>query len=166
MKAKILKNFISKEEAEILTHQIKQNIILFTPCEQCKGSIKKHNFKPAVWLLASKTKEISDLVGEKVLPSYCYTRVYKKDTELRRHIDRTSCEITVSIHLYGDKPWNLLVEEDKKFKAILDIGDALIYDGVNNYHSREEKYKGEEYINIFLHYVKLNGLYNEQYFEK
>lgn len=163
MKAKIIKNFISKEEAQILTKQIKQNKTTFQNCTQCEGTIKKHNFLPVVFLLSIKTKEISDLIGEKVLPSYCYTRVYRNNTELVPHTDRKACEITATVHLYGDKPWELDIAGEK---IMLDVGDAAIYEGTNNTHSRVGKYKGEEYINTFLHYVRMNGPYSDNYFEK
>lgn len=163
MKAKIIKNFISKEEAEILTKQIKQNSNTFKDCKQCEGTVYKHNFLPVVHLLTTKTKEISDLLEEKVLPSYCYTRIYKKNTELVPHVDRAACEITTTVHLYGDKPWKLDIAGEK---ILLDIGDAAIYEGTIQKHSRVGKYKGNEYINTFLHYVRMNGLHADKYFEK
>ena len=163
MKAKIIKNFISKEESEILTKQIKQNLNLFKKCDQCVGTVKKHNFKPIVYLLASKTKEISEIIGEKLLPSYCYTRIYKKDTELTPHTDREACEVTVTLHLSGDKPWKLDIDGEK---ILLDVGDAAVYEGTKYTHSREGKYNGIEYINTFLHYVRLAGIHSDEYFEK
>lgn len=167
MQYKIIKNFLDKKDVEILVKNIYQNTNSFIPCQQCEGSVRAYNFKPAVWILASKTKEISEAVGERVLPSYCYTRIYKHGTELVPHVDRPACEITATVHLYGDKPWDLVVKEDEEEKIIsLEVGDAAVYDGVNNSHWREGKYPGDEYINTFLHYVRMSGEHSNLYFEK
>ena len=41
-----------------------------------------------VALLFEKTKFLNKLFGTKVVPSYCYSRVYRSGTHLGRHKDR------------------------------------------------------------------------------
>src|SRR3954463_11181131 len=43
--------------------------------------------------------EAEAVVGESLLPTYCYARLYVHGDKLRRHHDREACEIVVSIHL-------------------------------------------------------------------
>ena len=47
--------------------------------------------------------------GLELLPTYSYARVYKKGDELRRHMDRPSCEISTTVHLGGD-PWSIFID--------------------------------------------------------
>jgi len=103
----------------------------------------------------------------KLYPSYSYTRIYKKDDELKRHKDRFSCEISTTIHLGGDK-WpiylspkeNVGIPDGKKItikskakgiKVDLKPGDMLVYRGMELEHWRE-KFKGQDCAQAFLHY--------------
>ena len=38
----------------------------------------------------------------KLIPTYSYTRMYAKGNELKRHKDRSSCEISTTMNLGGD----------------------------------------------------------------
>ena len=44
--------------------------------------------------------------GLNLIPTYTYTRAYKKGDILHRHKDRPSCEISTTINLGGD-PWSI-----------------------------------------------------------
>jgi hypothetical protein len=98
----------------------------------------------------------------KLYPAYTYARVYKKGDELKRHKDRFSCEISTTMNLGGDN-WPIYLEpsgkEGKKgIKVDLKPGDMLVYSGCELEHWRE-KFKGEECVQVFLHYnnVKTKG---------
>jgi hypothetical protein len=106
--------------------------------------------------------------GLKLYPAYTYSRIYKKGDELKRHKDRFSCEISTTMNLGGDS-WpiylspkeNVGIPNDKKgitaasnakgVKVDLKPGDMLVYYGCELEHWRE-KFKGEECIQVFLHY--------------
>ena len=93
--------------------------------------------------------------GLKLYPAYTYARIYKKGDELKRHKDRFSCEISTTMNLSGDD-WPIYLEpsgkEDMKgIKVDLKPGDMLVYYGCELEHWRE-KFKGEECIQVFLHY--------------
>jgi hypothetical protein len=93
--------------------------------------------------------------GLKLYPSYTYARIYKKGDELKRHKDRFSCEVSTTMNLGGDN-WPIYLETsrevDKKgIKVDLKPGDMLVYSGCELEHWRE-KFKGEECIQVFLHY--------------
>lgn len=168
MNTQLLKNFISKEDATVLAQGLRENLDQFYTCDQCDNTEVIDNYKPGVWLHAVKTKEISDVLGFKVIPTYNMARIYKHNTELPFHYDRESCEVTVSVHLSGDAPWDLYIEEkvgEQAARVTLDVGDACIYDGINKMHWRYP-YTGQEYINLFLHYVKVGGQYEDKFFEK
>lgn len=117
-----------------------------------------YNFPTSLDLLCEKTKEVSDILAEPVLPTYSYGRVYHNGSYLRKHIDRKSCEISITLHLDGDSPWDIWINTpDGNPKAIsLQSGDAMLYYGCTAQHWRQV-FKGEYYSQFFLHYVKSRG---------
>ena len=89
-----------------------------------------------------------------VIPTYSYTRAYKKGDILKKHKDRPSCEISTTLHL-GGNPWSIYVEGTK---VDLNVGDMLIYSGCELEHWREP-FEGNVCVQTFLHYNNANGQY-------
>ena len=89
-----------------------------------------------------------------VIPTYSYTRAYKKGDILKKHKDRPSCEISTTLHL-GGNPWSIYVEG---IKIDLNVGDMLIYNGCELEHWREP-FEGNVCVQTFLHYNNANGQY-------
>lgn len=116
------------------------------------------NFKEFLEILCEKTMDVSALVGEMVLPTYCYGRVYRNNSFLIKHKDRPACEISLTVHLWGDTNWPFCVKNfnGKEIKIVLEPGDAVLYSGSKIEHWREP-YSGNNYGQLFLHYVKSNG---------
>ena len=166
----IIKNFISPDRSKKLSDEFidfcNQNPSECRDDDQVKGSPSKYNFTPFLELLCEKNTEVSKIIGEPVLPTYSYARFYKKDAILEKHTDRESCEISLTIHLDGDKDWKFYIEDSngKENKIILNPGDAILYSGTILPHWRK-KFKGKSYTQVFLHYVKSNGKYKDFYFE-
>ena len=120
-------------------------------------------------------KEHTDL---DLIPTYTYTRAYKKGDILRRHKDRPSCEISTTLHLGGDS-WaiyidatgtNNVIDEYKQIikpnapKGIpvdLEIGDMLVYSGCDLEHWREP-FEGDNCAQVFLHYNNIDGPFGTQ----
>lgn len=165
----IIKNFIDSERAVNLYKEFKlcDQFYDFSGDPQAPNSAAVYNYLPALELLCEKTKKVSDLIGETVLPTYTYSRIYKENSVLTRHSDRGACEISLTVHLYGDKPWPIWVEtpEGKSRCVVLNYGDALVYLGCVAPHWRDE-YVGKEYAQFFLHYVRSRGTFSKLYFDK
>ena len=89
-----------------------------------------------------------------VIPTYSYTRAYKKGDILKKHKDRPSCEISTTLHLGGNS-WSIYVEGTK---VDLNVGDMLIYSGCELEHWREP-FEGNVCVQTFLHYNNANGQY-------
>jgi len=114
----------------------------------------------------------------KLVPTYSYTRIYKKGDELKRHKDRPSCEISTTLNLGGDK-WSIFIDPTgsnnvideyknihkldapKGKEVILDVGDMLVYSGCNLEHWREP-FKGEICAQVFLHYNNAQGPFKDK----
>lgn len=126
-----------------------------------------YNYISFLELLCEKTQQVSSIVEETVLPTYCYSRVYYNKSSLKKHIDRDACEVSLTLHLDGDKPWPIYIKtpSGEERSVTLNPGDAMIYLGKKAEHWREE-YDGEYYSQVFLHYVRSRGEYSYAYFDK
>ena len=111
--------------------------------------------------------------GLELIPCYSYTRLYEKGNKLKRHKDRSSCEISTTLHLGGD-PWpifldpsgaDFVIDEKKEIhkpgapkgvQVDLEVGDMLIYSGCDLEHWRKP-FQGSICSQVFLHYNHANG---------
>jgi len=165
----VLRNFISRERSldlstEFLDHCEKNNV---DGDSQAPNSYSTYNYISFLELLCEKTPEISSVIEETVLPTYVYSRVYKNGSELSPHTDRDACEISVTLHLNGDSNWPIWIETPSGEKRCVELnpGDAMIYLGRNATHWREP-YQGDNYNQVFLHYVRSRGDCSYAYFDK
>lgn len=162
----VVRNFITPEAAINLAKEIRN--FFKNPARQRGDLVNTYaviNHIEFVKLLVSKVSDLGNLIGEPVLPTYSFGRIYKHNSELERHIDRNECEVSVTVHLQGDRRWPIHMKyNDRISSCILDPGDAVVYMGREILHWRDI-YDGEEYIQMFLHYVKSNGEFNKLYFD-
>ena len=105
-------------------------------------------------------RSVSKFVGCKVVPTYVYARMYKNGGILKKHTDRPACEISVTLHLGGDTSWPIWIQtpEGDAVSVNLQEGDSMIYLGCIAPHWRNI-YFGNTYAQVFLHYVRKNGIY-------
>ena len=102
----------------------------------------------------------------KLLPTYSYTRAYKKGDELKRHKDRPSCQISTTLHLGGNE-WPIYIDPTggdnvpTGNRVDLKIGDMLVYSGCELEHWREP-FKGNVCVQTFLHYNDSNGRFGKE----
>ena len=125
---------------------------------QSESSQSVYNYLPFLEILCQKCPEVSIAIGETVLPTYTYARVYKNGAVLEGHTDRDACEISLTVNLDGDQEWPIWIEtpDGKEVRVSLNPGDAMIYLGCKARHWREE-YTGDWYTQCFLHYVRSRG---------
>jgi hypothetical protein len=109
---------------------------------------------------------------KRLFPTYSYYRIYKSGDVLKIHTDRPACQYSTTITLgysYINKPtdgykWSLYAINDNKKKYLdVDIGDAIIYKGMELEHGRDRFDVGENswQIAVFLHYVDADGPYKD-----
>ena len=167
----VIKNFITKKKAKQLSKEFvkfcDKNPHECTSDSQVLDTPAKYNHIPFLEILCEKTPEVSKILGETVLPTYSYSRIYKKSDILKKHTDRDACEISLTVHLDGDQEWDICLEDlnGNRQSFNLNSGDALIYSGCIVPHWRDE-YKGNFYSQVFLHYVRSKGSKNKSYFDK
>jgi hypothetical protein len=161
--------FITPDLAFSFSKEFKEHCIKFNlhGDPQAPNSHSMYDFMPFVRLLVEKVPEVSELLGEKVLPTYTYARVYKEGSELLRHRDRPACEISLTLNLSKDKDWPIYFQRPDKSETSVELcpGDAVMYLGCQADHWRN-KFEGEECIQLFMHYVRAHGPKSWAYFDK
>ena len=158
----IVKNFISKSTVKEHYDQFREAYYsnLLKKDKQVPNSFIAYNPKLAKDLQYEKCDDVSSIIGSKVLPTYCFARMYRNKNVLKPHTDRPACEISVTLHLGGDTSWPIWIQtpEGDAVSVNLQEGDAMIYLGCIAPHWRNI-YFGNTYAQVFLHYVRKNGIY-------
>lgn len=132
---------------------------------------------------------IENITGLELECSYTYYRVYRPGAELKRHKDRASCEVSMTVCLgtrYIDMPpdynWGMYVDPDsinKEFGPNGEFisnekpgkminqqpGDVIIYRGCEVEHWRTpfNVAKGSYQVQAFFHYIDKNGPFYPQH---
>ena len=141
-----------------------------------------HFYPPMLTFLWGLTPIVSEVVGRDLLPTYDYLRIYRDGDVCKVHHDRHSCEHSLSLTLdYSDGvPWNLEVERTESAPSArieedfgaesyssleMNVGDAVIYRGVNHRHGRLTPNPNGWSVHLFLHWVDRDGPYRDHAFD-
>lgn len=111
-------------------------------------------------ILKDKLEHVEEITGHKLFPTYSYTRVYQKGDELKAHIDRPSCEISLTCHIATvGKPWPIWMQVPggEPVEYTLEPGDACVYKGCEIKHWRKPATETDINVQMMLHYVNQNG---------
>jgi hypothetical protein len=165
-------NFISQERAQALNSWMlserDKGRLIDDPRSDIGIFAKARGDKvPFLELLCEKRNEVSNLVEESVLPTYSFCIIYGPESQLIRHLDRPACEISLTVHLGGDTKWPIFIKKPSGEEVPFELnpGDAVVYLGCVAEHWRE-KFTGQYYSQVFLHYVCSNGPNAWAYFDK
>ena len=126
---------------------------------QCPKSyaVNGANKKPFQELLIRMKPVMETLTGLSLLKTYHFSRLYQPNDVLIEHTDREACEISMTLTLgFEGNVWGFYAN-DKKFD--MNVGDAVIYRGMDIPHRRDKYIEGKWQSQIFLHYVDANGKY-------
>jgi len=111
-------------------------------------------------ILRNSLSAVEAATGLELFPTYSFTRVYQKGDELKPHVDRPACEISVTSHIATvGKPWPIYMKAPGKAPTMhyLEPGDACIYRGCDVTHWREKAVDTDINVQVMLHYVDKNG---------
>jgi hypothetical protein len=97
--------------------------------------------------------------GVELVPSTAYgLRVYRNNSKLYMHVDRTDTHVISAIfhvnHNEKSQPWPLVIEDfvGHTNEVMLEAGDLLMYESAKCLHGRPRRFDGEWYTSIFVHY--------------
>jgi hypothetical protein len=166
-KYKIIKNFLSKDEIDLLSLycEIKHrtNLVNFDVKDSGVGATYFYGDAVMESLMLKNKNLVEKESGKKLLPTCSFWRCYTKHSDLKKHTDRPSCEISVTVNIGGDgTPWPIFMDGAQ---LNLEKGDGALYLGCELEHWREE-FKGDHYFQTFLHYVDEEGENTEHYMDK
>jgi len=167
-----IKELVNKDSCKQLTKVLQESVNKkeTTFDEQCPLSESIYGHPIFDRFLEEILPTIENHSGKRLYPTYSYARLYKPEEELLIHRDRPSCEISVTLTLgFEGTPWPIYIGNSSKkeevSEVIMDVGDAIIYRGMDLYHWRE-KFKGEWQAQVFLHYVDADGPHAEWKYDK
>jgi hypothetical protein len=160
-KYKLIKNFLSKEEVKLLTDycRIKHRINFDSfDLSNCNSDTYFYGDPLMESLMINKLNIMQKETGIELLCTYAFWRMYTLNADLKKHKDRPSCEISVTVMINSDgTPWPIYMDGAE---INMQPGDAAIYLGCDVEHWREE-FKGDWHAQTFLHYVDKNGQHKE-----
>lgn len=103
---------------------------------------------------------VESIIGEALIPTYAYARLYSNGDVLERHKDRPACEVSVTVQLGRSHhyAWPIYMGGQRFDLA---EGDGVIYPGCDVEHWREKCDGPDGYYagQVFLHFVRKNGPY-------
>ena len=177
-----VENFISKDTAKLLYQYTKfgNERLSFlqskgvTVASNVYGKFQsEYNLKSPVFamygdlifdtLMVNNLEKIENIIDTKLIPQYTFYRLYTEGTELKRHMDRESCEISTTLCLGYDADYSWPIwfkdRDGNEISIETEPGDMIIYKGCDLEHWREP-FKGNNHAQVFLHYNIKDGKYN------
>jgi hypothetical protein len=166
LKYKIIKNFLTKDELSLIKEYCllrhKCNTDSFDTLYNPNGDTGIFSDALVESLMKLKLPLMEKETGLKLFPTYSFWRMYTMFANLRKHTDRASCEISVTVKIGSDgTPWPIFIENNP---IEIEDGDAVVYLGCELEHWREE-FKGDWNAQVFMHYVDQNGPFKELKFD-
>lgn len=119
-------------------------------------------------VLNNSLKQIADICGKELEPTYSYMRVYQPGEQLKPHVDRPSCEISVTVNVASKGPASEIwmhYKDNEPHAYILNPGDAAVYKGKEVTHWRDPLKPDQLNVQFMLHYVDKNGPHAERKFD-
>ena len=127
---------------------------------QTPGTFAAYRDPAAMVLLNRLLPRIEEVTHLSLLPTYAYARVYRPGAILERHRDRAACEVSASVLIEANysPTWPLVIEDEK---IVQEPGEMAVYRGCEVEHWREPMTgsKDDYQIQLFVHYVDVNGPY-------
>lgn len=157
-KYKLIKNFLTQEEIKLLTdycrivHRLNFNSFDFG--QQDNGDTYFYGDPLMESLMINKLNVMQKETGLELLCTYSMWRMYTYYADLKKHVDRPACEISVTVMINSDGTcWPIYLQDNE---VEMKPGDAVIYLGCELEHYRNN-FKGDWHAQAFLHYVDKNG---------
>ena len=158
-------NGLVDEETIKTISQYFENRIKRGEWKQTADNVSKYAYyaDPLVEVMLIKCKDaIQEVCGKELIPTYSYSRIYQPGEELEPHVDRPSCEVSVTINVANTgeiSPIYMQYADNSESQHMLNPGDAVIYKGCEATHWRLPMKQGQLNVQFMLHYVDKNGPY-------
>lgn len=121
---------------------------------QVEGSTSRYFYPPYAYAHSQIRLKLEKIIGKKLYNTYYYDRFYNPGQELKIHVDRAACEISVTVHISSNAktPWPIWIktpdiyedfskkvikEKGESRSVLLGPGDGMVYKGCERPHWRE-----------------------------
>lgn len=111
---------------------------------------------------------VAETCGKELHPTYSYARIYQPGEELEPHIDRPSCEISVTVNVAAKgkpSPIWMHYKDNQPHSYSLNPGDAVVYKGCEAKHWRDTLKSDQLNVQFMLHYVNKLGPHADRKFD-
>jgi hypothetical protein len=175
---RVVRNFLPEADASVISRYMEYALkdTLYTDRGEGTGPSSNDPSKYARYadplmevLLVNSREAVEEIVGCDLLPTYSYSRVYVEGDDLERHVDRPSCEYSVTVNVACDgEPWPIWMQygDAEPAKIILNPGDAVVYKGCDVHHWRNKMIHARVNAQFMLHYVDKDGPFAEHHWDK
>jgi len=162
----IVRGFFESQEIDTVSRYLENTINRYPENNQvgsdgfASNKISRYADPLMEVVLRNSLSEVEAATDLKLDPTYSFTRVYQKGDELKPHVDRPACEISVTLHIATvGKPWPIYMKTPGKepIAHYLEPGDACIYKGCEVTHWRDKTVDTDFNVQVMLHYVDKNG---------
>ena len=165
----VLNGILPKELLEVMHRYALFNLTLdgYFDYDQESSSLGRYADAFGEAMLIQLQPVLEQVTKKTLLPTYSFLRFYSSESTLHKHVDRNACEIsaTLTVGHNADATWPIFLEVGgRPLPVYLDIGDILIYRGMDLPHWRERLSKGS-WLQLFIHYVDANGPYTDQHYD-
>jgi hypothetical protein len=127
--------------------------------KQTLGAYSRYGYSGTDALMFYLHPKMEEWTGKKLHPTFSYARVYRNGHDLWRHRDRAECEYSITITLKEDGTvWPIIMGDEA---LVLPQGSGCVYMGEKILHERKP-YEGNEQVQVFCHYVDINGPYADR----
>lgn len=111
---------------------------------------------------------VQEVCGKKLYPTYSYARVYQPGEGLEPHVDRPSCEVSVTVNVASKghpSPIWMHYKDNEPHSYTLNPGDAVVYKGCEAKHWRDTFKRDQMNVQFMLHYVDISGPHADRRFD-
>lgn len=171
----VIKDVLSKEVCELLANyanfkaDVKPNIRK----DGLKNIHREYGDALMEVLLTKLTPLIEEATGLELWPTLSFYYTYKNGTQLKKHKDRSSCQIVAGLCIGADDEfkkmkgsWPLILNLNGKAEAVaLDYGDLVIFKGYETEHWRDI-FTGTWFVSAIFAYVDKQGPFAFQKFDQ
>jgi hypothetical protein len=169
-----VKNFLDLESVKTISRYLEYSLKRYPENNQGggQGDASKISWyaDPLIeTVLQNSNDEMEKITGMQLFPSYSFTRVYQKGEELKPHVDRPACEVSVTCHIATvGKPWSIWMQAPggEPTEYFLEPGDACVYKGCEIKHWRHPATETDINVQMMLHYVNQNGPYSNYKYDQ
>jgi hypothetical protein len=166
----LIKNAVSKETCKVMAEEfrlLKNFFTIANPSDNYNDDLVTEKtfswYSPFCFEALSNSlilPIVENVVKEELWSTYSYARIYYNGSQMRRHVDRSASEysVTMCVDVDPNHKWNIGIQTVTGEEVYVDQspGDIIVYRGNELFHWRDP-YPGTEQINAFFFYVRKNG---------